>query len=166
MNKREEKSIHHTSTHMTDERLSQLLRLKSSERPSKDFWETFDRTMERKCLRELCTSPSIRTRLKHFLFNRRCLSSFSLAVAGMALAIVNFRPPLSLPQAPTSSVVTWSPSPREYIQDIMETSQPAKVLSSDIISSKMGSSRYVCDSVAHTPTRSFDTMTSSVPACF
>jgi hypothetical protein len=48
----------------------------------------------------------------------------------------------------------------------METSQPAKVLSSDIISSKMGSSHYVCDSVARTPTHSFDTMTSSVLAYF
>jgi hypothetical protein len=80
---------------------------------------------------------------------------------------VNFRTPLSLPQAPTSSVaVTWNPSSREYIQDILETPQPTKVLNSDIISSKMSSSRYVCDLVAHTSTRSFDTVTSSALACF
>ncbi|MDR2419774.1 MAG: hypothetical protein LBD40_00390 [Puniceicoccales bacterium] len=153
---------------MTDERLSQLLKLKSSERPSQDFWDAFDRTMERKCLRELCVPSSMWTRLKHFLFSRKCLSSFSIAAAGMALAIINFRSPLSLPQASTSSSVamTWSPSPREYIQDILGTPQPTKVLSSDIISSKMSSSRYVCDLVVHTPNHSCDTMTSSALACF
>jgi hypothetical protein len=152
---------------MTDERLSQLLKLKSSERPSKDFWDAFDRTMERKCLRELCVPASMWMRLKHFLSNRRYLPSLSLAAAGMALAIVNFRTPLSLPEAPTSSIaVAWNPSSRDYIQDILETSQPMRISSSDIISSKMGSSRYVCDLVAHTSTRSFDTMTSSASACF
>jgi hypothetical protein len=142
---------------MSDERLSQLLKLKAAEKPSPDFWERFEASLERRCVQELCARPSpiqaLRENLRH---RKQGLAFFSLAAAGLALVVLNFSPRSPLAQGPFGPSSSWDrPNhilSREYVRDTLSSPRSVRPLSTDVLSPNPGASRYVCDRLSgHSP---------------
>jgi hypothetical protein len=139
---------------MTDERLSQLLKLKAAEKPSQDFWNRFEASLERKCVQELCARPApVQTLREKFYHWKQGLAVLSLAALGLALVVFNFSSNSPLIQG------SFSPSSRgdrpahclsrEYVRDPMP---PLRSLRRDILSPNRRSSRFVCDCLpGHSP---------------
>jgi hypothetical protein len=140
---------------MTDERLSQLLRLKAAEKPSQDFWNRFEGSLERRCMQELCARPSpllaLREKFHHL---KQGIAFLSLTAAGLALVVLNFSPSSPLVRGPFGPSAAWDRPAilsREYVQDTLSPPHPVRPLGADIINPNPRPSRYVCDSLSGHP---------------
>ncbi|MDR0444851.1 MAG: hypothetical protein LBG98_01000 [Puniceicoccales bacterium] len=155
-----------SSSPMTDERLSQLLKLKSAEKPSKEFWDAFDASMERKCLRELCgTFPSRRREVTWF--GKKWVSPFFWMAMSITFAFLGFSPRIYHGFRPNTSVAAVVDlSSCRYVQDVLELPQEGKMSRRDVMEQEVFSAHYVCDRIALASKTSFGHMASSVPMCF
>jgi hypothetical protein len=155
-----------SSSPMTDERLSQLLKFKSAETPSKEFWDAFDANMERKCLRELCgTSSSMRKEIAWL--EKKWISSFSWIAMSITFAFLGFWPGVYRGSRPNVSVTAVANlSSHKYVQDILELPQEDKMSRCDVMGKEIFSSHYVCDGIALASKTSFNHMASPIPMCF
>jgi hypothetical protein len=134
---------------MTDERLSQLLKLKAAEKPSPNFWDRFETSLERKCMQELWARPSpVRALREKFHHLKQGLAFLSLTAAGLALVVLNFSPRSPLAQGPFGPSTWDRPATilsREYVRDTLSPPRSVRPLSADVLSPNPGASRYVCD---------------------
>jgi hypothetical protein len=156
---------------MSDERLSQLLRFKVAERPSKEFWDRFDASMGRKCLQELCAKPRLIRRIRESLvFLMRGIPFLSMVTAGVAFFFLNFSSslPLEHGNAPMVMTLRTNTSPKEYVRDIVKTPQSRKFPIADVMKSDIRPARYICDSIAHTSIsrQAIGSTVAAVPICF